>query len=201
MRQAFPLQQKVDETANGKPTYVSLVVNGSAILDKVYAAVNWLDYNNNTSKDDTIADLLKANNFAKVPAEISSVIDANLNGDDKTLVYNCIIEEIDRMADAFDALGDLAISESVYQMVQGNHVRAAAMLTALSDGHNIPDPQIIDTARNGTVVTQRMILNFAADKRLNRYPAGWGSTGTVRSLTEPTFNNWLGQTLGPCEDY
>ena len=117
MRQAFPLQQKVDETANGEPTYISLVVNGSAILDKVYAAVSWLDYNNNTSKDNTIADLLKDNNFSKVPAEISSVINANLDGDNKTIVYNCIIEEIDRMADAFDAFGDLAISESVYQMV------------------------------------------------------------------------------------
>ena len=197
LRKAFPLQQKVDETANGSPTYTSLVVNGSAILDKVYAAVSWLDYNNNTSKDDTIADLLKENNFAKVPSEISSVINANLNGDNKTLVYNCIIEEIDRMADAFDALGDLAISESVYQMVQGNHVRAAAILTALSDGHNIPDPQIIDTARNGLVVTQRMLLNFAATNNSNVIPAGWGSTSTVRSLTEPTFNNWLGQTLGP----
>ena len=61
------------------------MVNGSAILDKVYAAVSWLDYNNNTSKDETIADLLKENNFAKVPSEISSVINANLNGDNKTL--------------------------------------------------------------------------------------------------------------------
>jgi hypothetical protein len=199
-RQAFPLQQPVDETANGKPTYISLVVNGSAILDKVYTAVSWLDYNNNTSKDSTIADLLKDNNFAKVPPEISSVIDKNLGGDNKALVYKCIIEEIDRMADAFDALGDLAISESVYQMVQGNHVRASAMLTALSDGHNIPDPQIIDTARGGAVVTQRMVLNFAPKNTSTAKAAGWGSTSTVRALTEPTFNNWLGQTLGPAKN-
>ena len=31
---------------------------------------------------------------------------------------------------------------------------------------------------------------------LNAKAAGWGNTSTVRALTEPTFNNWLGQTLG-----
>jgi hypothetical protein len=101
------------------------------------------------------------------------------------------------MADAFDALGDVAISESVYQMVLGNHVRASAMLTALAEGQNIPDPQIIDTARNGIVVTQRVVLNFAATTDSTKIPTGWGAISTVRSLTEPTFNNWLGLTLGP----
>ena len=195
LRQAFPLQQKVDETANGEPTYVSLVVNGSAILDKVHAAVDWPG--NSAIKDDTIADLLKANNYAKFPAEIKNVINANLNGDPQNKAYDLIIEEIDRMADAFDALGDLAISESVYQMVLGNHVRASAMLTALAEGQNIPDPQIIDTVRNGTVVTQRLMLNLEASNDSTKIPTGWGSISTVRSLTEPTFNNWLGLTLGP----
>lgn len=195
LRQAFPLQQKVDETANGEPTYVSLVVNGSAMLDKVHAAVDWPG--NPAIKDETIADLLKANNYTNFPSEIKNVINSNLSGDPQNKTYDLIIEEIDRMADAFDALGDLAMSESVYQMVLGNHVRASAMLTALAEGQNIPDAQIIDTARNGIVVTQRVVLNFEATSDSTKIPAGWGSNSTVRSLTEPTFNNWLGITLGP----
>ena len=195
LRQAFPLQQKVDETANGEPTYVSLVVNGSAMLEKVHTAVDWPA--NSAIKDETIADLLKANNYANFPPEIKNVIVANLNGDPQNTAFDLIIEEIDRMADAFDALGDLAISESVYQMVLGNHVRASAMLTALAEGQNIPDPQIIETARNGIVVTQRVVLNFEATNDLTKIPTGWGSNTTVRSMTEPTFNNWLGLTLGP----
>ena len=194
LRKAFPLQQKVDETANGEPTYISLVVNGAAILDKVHAAVDWPS--NPAIKDETIGDLLRANNYSKFPKEISDVIDANLFGDDKFKTYNLIVEEIDRMADAFDALGDLAISESVYQMVMGNHVRASAMLTALAEGKNIPEAQIIDTPRNGLVVTQRVILNFAAITDLTTIAAGWGSVPTIRSMTEPSFNNWLGATLG-----
>ena len=195
LRKKFPLQQPVGESVDKEPAYVSLVVNGSAILDKVYASVDWPG--NNAIKDETIGDLLKANNYAKFPKDITDVIDANLFGDNKNKAYDLIIEEIDRMADAFDALGDLAISESVYQMVLGNHVRAGAILTAIAEGKNIPDPQIIETARNGTVVTQRMILNFTATTDSSLIPAGWGGNTTVRSMTEPTFNNWLGMILGP----
>ncbi|MDN3657348.1 hypothetical protein QWZ08_16980 [Ferruginibacter paludis] len=197
LRKVFPLQQAVDETANGSATYISLVVNGTTILDKVHAAVDWPT--NPAIKDDTIAELLKANNYAKFPKLITDVLDANLAGDNKNKVYDSIIEEIDRMADAFDALGDLAMSESVYQMVLGNHVRASAVLTALAEGKHMPDPQIIDTVRNGTVVTQRIILNFAATNNSFQLPAGWAAAPTVRSLTEPTFNNWLGLTLGPAK--
>jgi hypothetical protein len=195
LRKAFPLQQAVDEAANGSATYISLVVNGTVILDKIHAAVDWPS--NPAIKDDTIAELLKANNYAKFPKAITDIIDANLAGDNKGKVYDSIIEEIDRMADAFDALGDLAMSESVYQMVLGNHVRAGAVLTALAEGKNMPDPQIIDTVRNGTVVTQRIIVNFAATNNSFQLPAGWTAAPTVRSLTEPTINNWLGLTLGP----
>src|SRR5690606_18173214 len=141
--------------ANGtEAAYISLVVNGSALLDLVYDAINWLDYDNNTSKDKTVGDLLKENNFNKVPPKVKETIDGALAaGDNKNAVYNAIIEEIDRMADAFDSLGDVAICESVYQMVVGNHVRAAAVLSALAEGKNIPDPSVTDTHRTGTIVT------------------------------------------------
>lgn len=196
-RKAFPLQQKVEEAANGtEPAYISLVVNGSAMLDLVYDTINWLDYDNNASKDKTVGDLLKENNFNKLPSKVKETIDGALAaGDDKNEVYNAIIEEIDRMADAFDALGDVAISESVYQMVLGNHVRAAAVLSALAEGKNIPDPSVTDTHRTGTILTQKVILNFkAVDPGI--LPAGWSSNKSIRALTEPSFNNWLGKALG-----
>ncbi|HEY6978177.1 MAG TPA: hypothetical protein VH396_17875 [Chitinophagaceae bacterium] len=195
-RQAFPLQQKVQEVADGEPAYVSLVVNGSAILDLVYDTIDWFNYNSSTNKDKTVGEMLKENNFEKVPQKIKDTIDGSLDGsDDKTTIYNSIIEEIDRMADAFDALGDLAISESVYQMVLGNHVRAAAVLSALAEGKNIPDPGVIDTQRTGTIVTQKVLLNFVAVSS-SVVPTGWSSNSSVRALTEPSFNNWLGKTFG-----
>lgn len=196
-RQAFPLQQKVEETANGSPAYVSLVVNGSDMLDLVHEAIEWINTSSNTSLDKTVADLLKENNYALLPAKIKTVIDGALvPADNKNKVYNAIIEEIDRMADAFDALGDLAISESVYQMVNGNHVRAGAVMTALAEGRSIPEMQVIDTNRNGTIVTHKMLLHFNGVNGGN-LPAGWTGVNSVRYLAEPSFNKWLGQTLGP----
>lgn len=197
-RKAFPLQQQVVESANGAPAYVSLVVNGSAILDVVHNHIGWLQSDTAKYGQQTIAEILKANNYSQLPPAIKTVIDSNLSGADlnKPAIYNAIIEEIDRMADAFDALGDVAVSESVYQLVQGNHVRAAAVLTALAEGKNIPDPQVINIHRSGTIVTQRVMLNLQV-KDGQVKPAGWDGEASVRFLTEPSFNHWLASAFGP----
>lgn len=195
-RKAFPLQQRVVESANGAPAYVSLVVNGSAILDVVHNRIGWLQSDTAKYGQQTIAEILKAGNYSQLPTQIKTVIDSNLFGADKPAVYNAIIEEIDRMADAFDALGDVAVSESVYQLVQGNHVRAAAVLTALAEGKNIPDPQVINIHRSGTIVTQRVMLNLPV-KDGQVKPSGWDGGASVRFLTEPSFNHWLASAFGP----
>ena len=200
-RKAYPLQQDVAETAtNDKPPYVSLVPDGLAMLDDVYKAIDWVNPETNASKDKTVAQLLKENNYSKLPAKIKKVIDDEaLPADQKEKAYNQIIEEIDRMADAFDALGDVALSESVYQMVAGNHVRAGAVMDALADGRAIPEPEVILTPRTGKVVTHRLILNLKK-KSTSEFPAGWPFTGSVRAKTEPAFNCWLGETLGNAAD-
>lgn len=196
-RKAYPLQQAVAETATSdRPPYVSLVPDGLAMLDDVYKAIDWVNPETNASKDKTVAQLLKENNYNKLPSKIKNVIDSeSLPPAQKTKAYDQIIEEIDRMADAFDALGDVAISESVYQMVAGNHVRAGAVMDALADGRAIPDPEVINTPRTGKVVTHRLILNLKR-KTTSDLPAGWSFTGSVRAKTEPAFNCWLGETLG-----
>ncbi len=198
-RKAFPLQQQVVESANGTPAYVSLVVNGSAMLDVVHNHIGWLQSDTAKYGQQTIAEILKANNYNRFPPQIRTIIDNNLTQADlnnKPNIYNAVIEEIDRMADAFDALGDVAVSESVYQMVQGNHVRAAAVLTALAEGKNIPDPQVINIHRSGTIVTQRVMLNLQV-KNSQVKPAGWNGDESVRFLTEPSFNHWLANAFGP----
>ncbi|MBE7173193.1 MAG: hypothetical protein INR73_21645 [Williamsia sp.] len=192
-RKAYPLTQQVLESAGGTPAYVSQVVNGAEMLQDIYKEIQWLQF----PTGDTLGTLLKASNYSALPGKIKNLIQSALQtGDNATKVFDSIIEEIDRMADAFDALGDLAISESVYQIVQGNHVRAAAMLTALAEHKNIPDPQIIQTNRSGTVVTHRLVLNLPAHTDLFTTPPGWEGRGSYRSFTEPSLNYWLGTILG-----
>src|SRR5690606_706211 len=124
LRKRYPLKQKVEDTAQDQAAYESLVIDGLALLEQCQEQVNWEELKVLTCLGDLSA--------ADFPATLDNLINnlvsvASVRAASKKI----IIEDIDRMADAFDALGDLTLSESVYQIVQGNHVRAAAVLDAL----------------------------------------------------------------------
>ena len=189
-RNAFPLVVPVKDNAQPgrQVSYNSNVVDGMALLNKIYDAVKWLDF----PSDKTMYEVLTDTGNNTVLKWLHDLITDSGGGSTE---YEQVAKEIDRMADALDALGDVAISESVYQIVQGNHVRAAAMVNSLAQGKNIPDPQIVDTPRSGTVVTQRVVLNF---EPLTAFasPSGWSAAASARSKAEPTLNNWFGQIIG-----
>ncbi len=195
LRKAYPLMQQVQVIAgdNG-PSYASQVINGDELLKDVYAAVQWQSVAMNTANSKTLGELLKTPGNA-LPEKIRKAV-----GNQPVAVYNAIIDEIDKIADAFDALGDLAISESVYQMVQGNHVRAAAVMDALAAGKSIPDPQVIEFPRTGNIVTQRIVLNLEPIAKGTRAQA-WTGSDTVKSLAEPSLNYWMGKITGPASNY
>lgn len=198
LRKKFPLKQKVEETAQEQASYESLVVDGLALLEKCQELVNWDEL-----KDiQTLGELLETNFPADLDALINGLVPA---GPVRIKSRKIIIEEIDRMADAFDALGDLALSESVYQIVQGNHVRAAAVLEALASGRNLPEPQVIDTLRSGNVVTQKVVLNLPTNMpgTGNEFsaPTGWPSTSTLLASAEPSLNSFIGNAVGAATDY
>lgn len=102
-----------------------------------------------------------------------------------------ITTEIDKLADAMDSIGDLALSESVYQVVQGNYERGGAVMKSFSEGKNPADPQIVNTPRKGTMITNRIAIHFEAD------PVGnpWGTTLTPRATAEKGLNKWLSSII------
>lgn len=104
-----------------------------------------------------------------------------------------IEKEIDRLAESLDAIGDLALSESVYQVVQGNYERAGGMLQALAEGKAPPEAEFVNTPRNGRTITQRMALTFKKDAAAN--VLAWGASPTVRSAANAPVNHWLAQML------
>lgn len=189
-RNAFPLVVPVKDNAqNGKaPTYNSHVVDGMALLNKIYDAVKWLDF----PSDKTMFEVLTDPAFATTLKWLRDLVTTNGGGNTE---YAQIVKEIDRMADALDALGDVAVSESVFQVVQGNYVRASAVMNSLAQGRNIPDPQIVETPRSGTVVTQRVVLNFPPHQSFTK-PAGWAAAASPRAEAEPTLNAWLAGIIG-----
>ena len=190
-RLKYPLVVPIEDVANGA-TSAANVVNGLALLEEVNAAIKDLDF----PPGMILYDLLTQNNFQHTPLAIRNLI---LNNGGNTTSLRVLLKEIDHMADALDAVGDLALSESVYQLVQGNHVRAAAVVTALAEGRAIPDPQIVDTPRTGTVVTQRLTLHLMP-RKTTEIPIGWPGPLTPRALAEPSLNYWLGTLMGNSDD-
>jgi len=102
-------------------------------------------------------------------------------------------EVIDLMMNDMDAIADLLLSESVYQMAKGNIERSGAVLKALGEGNPIQEPEIVRTPRQGHALTNRFGIQF--DSALSS-PTIWTSAnGTARSIGEPGLNGWLSTQL------
>ncbi|MCB9234919.1 MAG: hypothetical protein H6581_24910 [Bacteroidia bacterium] len=110
-----------------------------------------------------------------------------------------MVEELNRIANAMDAVKDVATAEEVYQVVQGNYERAGAMTKAIHEAAMPPIPEVIQTPRSGFALTNRvaMTLPFGLDPSLNTSNP-WRSRGvsmTPRAIFEPGLNLWLGERL------
>ncbi|HXI21642.1 MAG TPA: hypothetical protein VNH46_11175, partial [Gemmatimonadales bacterium] len=108
-------------------------------------------------------------------------------------------EERDRAADTLDAIKDLLLAESAYQLVQGNFDRAGGVLNSMKDAQPPPDLDIIKTPRSSHFTfTQRVAIHFPQLDPLDPAAAAWPTVPmTPRAMFEPGVNRWLGQVLGP----
>jgi hypothetical protein len=99
-------------------------------------------------------------------------------------------DAVERMFDTNDAVADVAMAESVHQVVQGNYDRAAGTFDAYSKGNFPPLPEIVQTPRSGVTLTHRVSIHFegALD------PTDAANT-TPRSKGEPAINRWLSDML------
>lgn len=109
---------------------------------------------------------------------------------------NTIIVEV---TNHMDALGDLMMAESMYQVATGNHERAGAVIKALGEGNMIPDPQIIKTPRLDKVYMQRQSILFDTATDDENTAVGnstaWAGPETPRSYSEPALNSWIASVL------
>jgi hypothetical protein len=101
------------------------------------------------------------------------------------------IEELER---THDAVADLLLAESVYQLASGNPARAAAVLDVLGAGEAVPpEPEVVRTPRTGVPIQHRVAillpdpLPAAAD--------GWDPT-SPRAQAEPRLEAWARGALG-----
>jgi hypothetical protein len=111
-------------------------------------------------------------------------------------------EEKSRLDDSLDAIKDLLLSESVYQLVQGNFDRTAAVMNAMKDAHVPPELDIINTPRSSQFTfTNRVTIQFELLKPEVEGYNPWPSVQmTARAKMEPGLNKWLKKILGEAEN-
>jgi hypothetical protein len=98
--------------------------------------------------------------------------------------------EARRLLDLADAVADLAMAESVHQVVQGNYDRAGAVLDTYSKGKFPSTPDVIRTPRSGVNLTHRIALHL--ETGLN--PADPARL-SPRARAEPALDAWVGGIL------
>ena len=107
---------------------------------------------------------------------------------------NAINGVLDEAADAYDAVSDVLLAESVHHLVQGNTARAAATMSAAAGGDTAPvEPDVVRTPTRAAAITHRVFLLFD-----DTAPGtgGWSAT-TPRAVAEPTLAAWAENQLGP----
>lgn len=105
-------------------------------------------------------------------------------------IKKAINKQVDNIMNLCDAVADIAVAEGVHQAVLGNYNRSGAVMESYGKGNLPPIPEVIQTPRSGTSITQRFGLQFKAG-----LPGG----DSPRSKAEPAINDWLMSVL-PEED-
>lgn len=106
--------------------------------------------------------------------------------------FFAIANELDAIDDALDAVSDLGLSESVFQLVQKNFETAGAFPEGLAGGGHLPDAEIVKTPRTGIGLGHSVAILFTGDSDAqlpNRF-------ASPKSRAERNFNNWVSQVIG-----
>ncbi|HRF66820.1 MAG TPA: hypothetical protein PK850_12745 [Ignavibacteria bacterium] len=112
---------------------------------------------------------------------------------DKTNISNIV----NKLKTHLDAVGDLIMSESIFQLAQGNFVKSGSALNMAKSGEGLREPEILRTPATGTAVTHRLILSIdASDNTIIK----WGSKDSLLSTINPYLNSWLAGLMGKPEN-
>lgn len=112
-------------------------------------------------------------------------------------IKNAINEQVQNIMNLNDAIADVAMAESVHQVVLGNYDRAAATMDTYSKGNFPPIPDVVQTPRSGVNLTHRFGLQLKPGVDPTVSPNSMAIT--PRSKAEPALNSWLNSVL-PNED-
>ncbi|HEX8329016.1 MAG TPA: hypothetical protein VF629_15880 [Hymenobacter sp.] len=100
-----------------------------------------------------------------------------------------VAAQVALLADELDALGDVAVTEGIYQAARGNVDRAAGVLEGVAKGQFPSSPEVVHPPQRGLTFTQRVLVHLPVAPSA----AGWPNAATPRALAAPRLNAWLAQ--------
>ena len=112
--------------------------------------------------------------------------------------YSKLLAQFTTLAEEVDAVGDLTVAESVFQLVRGNPTRGGATLDILSSAGAAPpdDFEVVRTPRSSTAVSHRVLSVLPVDTPTGG--RGWAATsGCIRAQLEPALESYAATLLPP----
>jgi hypothetical protein len=107
---------------------------------------------------------------------------------------DAVLAAIAALERTHDAVADLLLAESVYQLALGNPARAAAALDVLGAGEATPpEPEVIRTPRSGLPIQHRLAI-LVPEPTPASLP-GWNADAP-RARAEPRLERWAQGALG-----
>ena len=146
-----------------------------------------------TKPADVVAARTVVDGLALLHAWQNGLIPASALATATSTEQDAVNTEFRSLDDTVDAVSDLLLSESVFQVIKGSPAGAAATLDTLARGQRPPEPEVVATPRGGTVLYQRVALALG-----DGTPApGWSVVpATPRASAAPELDGWLGGLIG-----
>jgi hypothetical protein len=109
-----------------------------------------------------------------------------------------IQQGVDDLIDCLDAMKDLLVAESIYQLTQGNMERAGALFKSIRELKPPPAFEYTETPRTAAhVLTNRACVMFNGDLSPASFTNPWPDIPlTPRAEMEPSLNEWLAGIIG-----
>lgn len=98
-----------------------------------------------------------------------------------------------RVDDEVDALSDLLLSDSVFQVGRGKRSNLVTSFDAIVRGESFGEAEILKTPRSGAAFLHRIVLPLADAPVASPWSAG---RTRARATAEPRLNAWLGSVFG-----
>ncbi len=138
------------------------------------------------------------NNEPVLATNFEDVFGSTLNSNTDSQEKSDIIDSAKRICAIMDALGDLAVAEGVFQIVQGNYERAGALSNALASSNMPVIPEVMDIQRKGIGLTHKVSLNIEV-KDIGELASVYSlpiEELTARQKIEPSIDFWIHSIIG-----